>query len=101
MALHTHEGHLHMLDDESFEMLASTKLYKQRVASVCSAGDLVFCGHDSGSVRWATAIILTCDSSLCTSLYLLWLQIPGSGCCITRRLQEVVVRSVAGVGDRW
>ena len=51
VALHTHEGHLHMLDDESFEMLASTKLYKQRVSSVCSAGELVFCGHDSGSVR--------------------------------------------------
>ena len=51
VALLTHEGHLHMLDDESFEMLTSTKLCKQRVSSVCSARELVFCGHDSGNVR--------------------------------------------------
>lgn len=51
VALHTYEGHLHMIDDESCEMLASTKLYKQRVSSVCNAGELVFCGHDSGNVR--------------------------------------------------
>ena len=80
-------------------------VFRTRVYSIRFQGLFKYYGGNSKhmllsrSVAWS-ADIRWDNVAQCTAT-ILHAGLQCSGCCITRRLQEVVVRSVAGVGDRW